>query len=130
MNKPSQAGDFLKMDKANPMQMQTLSPRDFLNKHYIYRYEDVVQLMSTNIDRGEFFDNLLKLHYSFIVPRKHLLTSEELTEYNIDEIIKTKDINKGLLLLESIGKKMHKMGISRTEKKESDIDHIAIEELE
>jgi hypothetical protein len=131
------AGEFLKTEEARSAQ-QTLSPRDFLNKQYIYRYEDVVEVLdiSSRFDRFAFLNALNKLYWSFIIPRQYThplygLEEEEQKQFaELATCLVEKDEKKGFLLLQEIAHLLHEKGVLRTEKTQLPMGHEFMQDLE
>lgn len=138
---------------------QTFSNRDYLNKIFIDKYEMAIgYLMETlaadpketrkqNLEARElmFKKSLASLYWSFIVPRLSLFEKEEKElddikrKYKVS-ILASAEINKtgfekttvmdGTQLLAIIAEYMYFLGVIRPEKKEADLAHVAMEEIE
>lgn len=125
------AGEFLKTEQGKAQ--ETLSPRDFLNKQYIYRFEDVVETLdiSARFDRFAFLNALNKLYWSFIVPRKYDL-NEDLQDQitKLAKCFTDKKEADGFILFEKIAKILHVKGFVRTERSTADPNHAETEEKE
>jgi hypothetical protein len=126
MNK---ANEFIKQDKSSLPNMQTLTNRDFINRIYVLRFEDCVESIKADMKRSEmpdFMEALTKLYWSFIAPRKHLLSPALQVKFD------PKRINKEecLEFLSDIAEYMHTLGVNRPEKEQSDLDHIVITDME
>jgi len=123
------AGDYISSEKSVTTQFQTMTNRDFMNRIYILRYEDCVELMKASMksfDQPMFLEALTKLYFSFIVPRLHILEGK-----HKDKLVQSR-INKeeGVALLIDIATYMHGLGVNRPEKEQSDLDHVVMEEME
>lgn len=123
------AGEYVSNEKAVTTSFQTMTNRDFMNRIYILRYEDCVELMKADMksfDKPMFLEALTKLFFSFIVPRLHILKDEHQKKLVQSRINK----DEGVALLIDIATYMHGLGVNRPEKEQSDLDHVIMEEME
>lgn len=108
---------------ATPQSAQ--SPRDYLNRIYIDRYEDVIRTLNPRMKSAEndFLDALYKLYWDFVVPRAYALNGDELDILGLESVLTDRDTLKGLELLRKIATLLHKKGFVKTERDEVDPDH-------
>jgi hypothetical protein len=121
--------------------MKTLTNRDFINRIYILRYEDCVELVRVSFDHStsiDFVNAVERLYWSFIVPRQSKLKEDYPAILGkIDELrqkannMETQQRYRPYLeLLEIISRRLWQVGVNRPEKQEADLDHVVIEEME
>jgi hypothetical protein len=137
----SKTSDFTQSEKGMP-QMQTLTNRDFINRIYILRYEDCLEVYSRNFDAttaSNFANAVERLYASVITPRYanlKLKYKEEFKQIRLDiseSESKGNISNVGKLyrrMMDLIGRNMWSLGINRPEKDQADVDHVAVDELE
>ena len=133
----SKTSDFTQSEKGIP-QMQTLTNRDFINRIYILRYEDCLEVLVDRFDSNNaynFINAVERLYWSFIVPR---ISKSSAGDRAMFAAIRQKAMNQETFrkgetykeLLDLIARKMWALGINRPEKEQADIDHVAVDELE
>lgn len=124
---------FVEQEKSLTARHQTLTPKDFLNKNYILRYEDVVasfNYKSTDrFDQEHFFAMLRQLYWSYVEPRLYYFKDEESANLKslyekIESRAGGKELITGFELLSKIGKLMHSGGVLKTERDTPDPYHI------
>jgi len=111
-------------DSASPQQ-SAQTPRDYLNKIYIDRYEDVIRTLNPRMQSNDtgFMDALFKLYWDFVIPRAYALNGTELDILGLESVLAERDTLKGLELLRKIAELLHKKGFVKTERDEVDPDH-------
>lgn len=126
----AETSEFLKAEEGKSASQVTLTPRDFLNRIYIMRYEDVIQTLdiSARFDRTAFLNALSKLYWDFVIPRAYALKDREKELLNFEKALEEKDEKMAFLLLRRIAELLHKKGFVKTERDEVDPDHAFMEE--
>lgn len=117
--------NFPKSEGSSAPQQSAQSPRDYLNRIYIDRYEDVIRTLNPRMKSAEndFLDALYKLYWDFVVPRAYALNGDELDILGLESVLTDRDTLKGLELLKKIATLLHKKGFVKTERDEVDPDH-------
>lgn len=119
------ASDLIKDLGETSKGLQTISNRDLVNRFYLARYESCVEALTTVFDSSRLFQTRVRqLYYSFVIPRKHLVSELGYQEFDF------KSKEECEVLLERIGRKMYELGINKTEQVPTDPNHGFVEEEE